>query len=244
MMSCAIGMPPVLLWSEQLHSLQYEVIGAAYSNEKSDKKNKKRKRDGDSSGGNIAQTPTETSLPEMKRSRLSMLGHIPRVVLNFLSFGFIPLAARNPMEQTIHPINKDKANMKPTTPHVKKPVIPLELVSIDPSVSIIPTKDAYNLVYLDLVKQGFLVGPGHLYGGDYNVYERGKDPSSSHSVATIRALSTPKITGRDLLSYSRVQNQVAKSGVFAFPDVHSNTVEGESKIKYIVVNFRSVSYRL
>ena len=62
-------------------------------------------------------------------------------------------------------------------------------------------------VFSSLQNKGYFVGPGDVYGGDYTIY-KGGDPSNSHSVATIRVINHNKIAARDLLSFSRVQNQV------------------------------------
>jgi tRNA splicing endonuclease len=90
-------------------------------------------------------------------------------------------------------------------------------------------------VFGDCQERGYFVGPGHVYGGDYNIY-RGGDPSNSHSTATVRVVRRRTISGRDLLSFSRVQNQVAKSAVLAYVD------NGEPK--FLVANFQNVSERL
>lgn len=92
-------------------------------------------------------------------------------------------------------------------------------------------------IFRDLQKRHYFVGPADVYGGDYNIY-KGGDPSNSHSAATIRIVRQRKITARDLLCFSRVQNQVAKSAILAF--VHPDT----SKPEYLIVNFRNVSDRL
>jgi hypothetical protein len=99
-------------------------------------------------------------------------------------------------------------------------------------------KEEYQLrVFGACQEKGYFVGPGDVYGGDYNIY-RGGDPSNSHSTATIRVVRKRTITGRDLLSFSRVQNQVAKSAVLAFID------PDHLSPGFLVVNFRNVSERL
>ena len=92
-------------------------------------------------------------------------------------------------------------------------------------------------VFNECVKMGYFVGPGDIYGGDYNIY-RGGDPSNSHSTATVRVVRKQTITGRDLLSFSRVQNQVAKSAVLAYVDPHTQ------QSRFLVANFRNVSDRM
>ena len=90
-------------------------------------------------------------------------------------------------------------------------------------------------VFCDLNERGFFVGPADIYGADYSIYVG--DPSKGHSVGTVR-LVPPKVqyrddehgnkngriikkhtvTARDILSYSRVQNHVAKMAIYAFDD--------------------------
>lgn len=97
--------------------------------------------------------------------------------------------------------------------------------------------EAQVAIFSSCQDMGYFIGPGHVYGGDYNIY-RGGDPSNSHSTATVRVVRRPTISGRDLLSFSRVQNQVAKSAVLAFVDPASN------EPKFLVANFQNVSERL
>ena len=92
-------------------------------------------------------------------------------------------------------------------------------------------------VFKDLQDKGFFIGPADVYGGDYNIYKG--DPSNSHSMATIRVVYNGKVSGRDVLGFSRVQNQVAKSAVFAFV-----TPDAADPICYTVINFQSVSDRI
>ena len=94
-----------------------------------------------------------------------------------------------------------------------------------------------STIWQDLHNMDYFVGPGDVYGGDYSIY-RGGDPSNSHSTATVRVVRQSKISARDLLSFSRVQNQVAKSAVLAYINPDKN------KPEYIVVNFKNVSDRL
>ena len=92
------------------------------------------------------------------------------------------------------------------------------------------------IIYRECKRLKYFIGPGDVYGGNYNIYEGG-DPSS-HSTATIRVVRKLTITGRDLLSFSRVQHQVAKSAVFAYVDPVFR------KAEFLVVNFRNVSERI
>ena len=99
------------------------------------------------------------------------------------------------------------------------------------------TEDVNFSIFSDLRSRGYFVGPGDVYGGDFNIY-KGGDPSNSHSAATIRVVRKKRIAVRDLLSFSRVQNHVAKSAVFSFIEPSSN------KPAYLIANFRNVSDRL
>ena len=96
------------------------------------------------------------------------------------------------------------------------------------------------IVFKDLQDRGWFIGPADVYGGDYNIYQ--DNPSTSHSMATIRVVYNGIVSARDLLAYSRVQNQVAKSAVFAF--VNSNTYSLYEPVKYQVINFQAVGDRM
>jgi len=102
---------------------------------------------------------------------------------------------------------------------------------------VLTNPDMQQAVFNECVKMGYFVGPGDIYGGDYNIY-RGGDPSNSHSTATVRVVRKKTITGRDLLSFSRVQNQVAKSAVLAYVDPETHLP------RFLVANFRNVSDRM
>ena len=95
------------------------------------------------------------------------------------------------------------------------------------------------LIFSDLNSRKYFVGPGDVYGGDYNIY-KGGDPSNSHSIGTIRLVGKRNVlSARDLLSFTRVNNQVAKSSVIAY-------VTRGSKgpcATYLVFNFLGVSER-
>lgn len=86
------------------------------------------------------------------------------------------------------------------------------------------SSDRYSLnvirceVFRDLHSRGYVVGPADGYGADYSLYK--EDPSTSHSIATVRVIENPgkdsaTISAKEILSYSRVQNHVNKKGVFA-----------------------------
>ena len=96
--------------------------------------------------------------------------------------------------------------------------------------------DVQMAVFRELQRRQYFVGPGDVYGGDYTIY-RGGDPSNAHSTATVRVVRQRTITARDLISFSRVQNQVAKSAVLAYLDPKSKDPQ------FVVVNFQSVSDR-
>lgn len=98
-------------------------------------------------------------------------------------------------------------------------------------------KDMQEVIFKACADLDYFIGPGDVYGGDYNIY-RGGDPSNSHSTATIRVVRKRTITGRELLAFSRVQNQVAKSAVLAYVD------PSDHKAQFLVANFRNVSERV
>ena len=97
------------------------------------------------------------------------------------------------------------------------------------------------IVFKDLQDRGWFIGPADVYGGDYNIYQ--DNPSTSHSMATIRVVYNGIVSARDLLAYSRVQNQVAKSAVFAFVNSNNYSLYDEP-VKYQVINFQAVGDRM
>ena len=132
-------------------------------------------------------------------------------------------------------------------------------------------------VFYDLNEKGFFVGPADIYGADYSVYVG--DPSKGHSVGTVRLVPPTieysedeygnpgakifkkhTVKARDILSYSRVQNHVAKMAIYAFDDgqLGDNTpgngnkedenggnknIQGKN-LKYLTVNFHRVGVRI
>eukprot|EP01032_Pedospumella_encystans_P012979 gene12979-14973_t len=114
-----------------------------------------------------------------------------------------------------------------------------------------------NKIFQDLHDRKYFVGPADAYGGDYSLYKGGGDPTQTHSIATVRVIEKGhKITAKELLAFSRVQNQVAKSAVLAFKlpveqtgTASKDTVDKEgsvvnSGVGYIMINFRNVSDRV
>eukprot|EP01039_Chlorochromonas_danica_P001175 gene1175-1284_t len=94
----------------------------------------------------------------------------------------------------------------------------------------------------------YILGNGDVYGGDYTIYKDG-DPSTTHSAATVRLHGRSTIAAKEILAFSRVQNQVAKAAVLAFAKPAStstrndtNTLEG-NKVGFLVFNFRGVASR-
>ena len=146
-----------------------------------------------------------------------------------------------------------------------------------------------NMIFKDLHDRKYFVGPADAYGGDYSLYKGGGDPTQTHSIATVRViekgykvslcdfrlavmrlishqirflllLHLMKITAKELLAFSRVQNQVAKSAVLAFKlpvestdAASTDTADKEGSVEktnensgvgYIIINFRNVSDRV
>jgi hypothetical protein len=53
-------------------------------------------------------------------------------------------------------------------------------------------------------------------GADYCLY-KGGDPSNSHSIASVRVCGhSTRISARELIAYTRVQNHVAKNAMFVY----------------------------
>lgn len=91
-------------------------------------------------------------------------------------------------------------------------------------------------------RRNYFLGPGDIYGGDYTIY-KGSSPADSHSTATVRVNDAvvPVIRVSDLLAFTRVQTQVAKSAVIAFPNDDSKN--NDAKLKYLRFYFKDVSVR-
>jgi tRNA-intron lyase len=98
-------------------------------------------------------------------------------------------------------------------------------------------KTFQSIIYNSLKEIGYFIGPGDVYGGDYSLYKTG-DPSNSHSIATVRVLRERKISVRDIIAFSRVQNQVAKSAILAY------VPPSNEKGSYLIFNFKGVSERI
>ena len=99
--------------------------------------------------------------------------------------------------------------------------------------------DMKYLIFSDLNRRKYFVGPGDVYGGDYNIY-KGGDPSNAHSLGTIRLIGKRNVmSARDLLSFTRVNNQVAKSTIIAYV---AREAAGPRAV-YLVFNFLGVSER-
>ena len=148
-------------------------------------------------------------------------------------------------EDSVQPIKKVKNNADFVNGVVVGLMQPFQWITSIGKYFLKPQKDddkkkdavTATTIWQDLHNMDYFVGPGDVYGGDYSIY-RGGDPSNSHSTATVRVVRQRKISARDLLSYSRVQNQVAKSAVLAYINPDKN------KPEYIVVNFKNVSDRM
>ena len=67
--------------------------------------------------------------------------------------------------------------------------------------------EAQVAIFSSRQDMGYFIGPGHVYGGDYNIY-RGGDPSNSHSTATVRVVRRPTISA----SRSALVLESAESG--------------------------------
>lgn len=79
-----------------------------------------------------------------------------------------------------------------------------------------------EMTFKFLQSEGFFVGPADVYGGDYSIY-RGADPTESHATATIRLCHSKTMSARELLAFSRIQNQVAKSSVITYVELPQST---------------------
>ena len=221
----SMGLLPVMLWPEQEAFLKengYSTSsGQGLGPAAGEDRGTKRKRDDaeldgqtDSSSLSITPSSSSSSSTEAEQASNSVLAKKPR---SNEQRGFFGAAGQFLWGVVSAPFNA--------------------LGSVFGSRKKFTNADLQLTIFRECAKMGYFIGPGDVYGGDYNIY-RGGDPSNSHSTATIKVVRRKTITGRDLLSFSRVQNQVAKSAVLAFID--SDTKEP----KFLVANFRNVSERV
>eukprot|EP01031_Cornospumella_fuschlensis_P025303 gene25303-30553_t len=86
-----------------------------------------------------------------------------------------------------------------------------------------------HLVYSSIRESdsAYVLIPADVYGGEYSVY-KGGDPTTTHSMATVRVLEDSKISAQSLLAFSRVQNQVSKAACLAFPVHPEPQTEGKA----------------
>ncbi len=237
------GVPPVYLWPEQKRLLgewkgnrqQQEGENVKDANLISDDDNglsKKRKHDEieadiseeineiNSNNDNTADNENDNEVTTRKRPRVSWFGD----TLNMLQQSFFNTIGKvyHWFHQSLFGSYRNNSN---------------KIEEIKENDVYMSTEDVNFSIFSDLRSRGYFVGPGDVYGGDFNIY-KGGDPSNSHSAATIRVVRKKRIAVRDLLSFSRVQNHVAKSAVFSFIEPSSN------KPAYLIANFRNVSDRL
>lgn len=110
-----------------------------------------------------------------------------------------------------------------------------------PSSDAEPTQTANSTGFRDRVHaslrnhSGYVLGGGDVYGGEYTVYKDG-DPSTTHSIGTVRCSGSALCSVKEILAFSRVQNQVAKTSIVAFPDA-------DEGVRYLCFNFRAVASR-
>ena len=203
----------MLLWEEQIYSLGYDISkrSPSLANEevchdiedgKERRRGGKRKREEDSSSNITA---------ALKRAKGENGGGVISTLLSWISFGFLSSSSSS---SSYDKKKKNSIESKSSSIHdFSLSIVPRQrfLTSSPPhnTSACRGLSSPHCIVYLDLLRQGYLIGPGQLYGGNYTIYEKGKDPSSSHSIATVRVIpGKASISARDLLSFTRVQNQV------------------------------------
>jgi len=97
-----------------------------------------------------------------------------------------------------------------------------------------------NKVYEDLQLRKHFIGPGDIYGGDYTLY-KGDSPADSHSHATVQVIRSHLISSKNVISFCRVQTQVSKAAVFAFPN--SNDINNSKPIQFPKI-FDDLNYKI
>jgi hypothetical protein len=69
-------------------------------------------------------------------------------------------------------------------------------------------------------------------GADYCLY-KGGDPSNSHSIASVRVCGhSTRISARELIAYTRVQNHVAKNAMIVYSRQNTEVSEEPRRGKY------------
>lgn len=165
---------PVHLWPEQAKVLQDQQIkdknNGNNSNSSDNERKKKRKRNDDEDEQEIDNSESETSIKDdisgglRKKSKSSSSG-VFSVVSSTLSWAWeyikFPFSSSSSSS-----LNSSNVSLSES----------LSRSSSSSSSSIVPDHPLTNaelqqLVFEDLQKRGYFIGPGDVYGGDYNIYK-------------------------------------------------------------------------
>ena len=175
------GALPVLIWNEQKKYLEYtNSIKEGSSNIAATIKTKKRKREDEDSDDN----DNGNSRRSRSRTFLSLFTfmetHIGRFINSIKSVFF-----SSPTQMQIH----NEQNIAPSL--TVEALDTLDTLESPPPPNITESYDDKHkrnklslpdLVFQDLNRKGYFVGPGDVYGADYSIYTG--NPSDTHSIAT------------------------------------------------------------
>jgi len=254
------GSLPVLIWNEQKKYLECIKEG---SNISANLKTKKRKREDEDSDDNA------NNAKRRSRSFWSLFTfmetHIGRFINSIKNVFF-----SSPTQMQIHNVQNNAPSStaealdtleSPSSPPPPPPPPKPNTESHDDKLKR-NKLSLHDLVFQDLNKKGYFVGPGDVYGADYSIYTG--SPSDNHSIATVRILPAHETTRdlksskvgsiisvKDLLSYSRVTTHANKKAAFAFSsiDKESNcttttTTTTTTSISYLMFTFEGVGSRV
>ena len=247
------GALPVFLWPEQMQYTPPAALTASFG---------KRKR-----GEPDPDDDLELVGKVIKRRKVGII----RSVINGIKSFFSSTFSFN-LRESIKPVTTSSASTPSSSSSTatfvgyvdsttSSPIHPATKPVMSPQLAYITLSQLIRMsTFNDLMLKGFFIGPGDIYGSDYSIYLG--DPSQGHSVATIRlvtplviangVVSKAKVSARDILSYSRVQNHVAKKAVYAFLSDNAEqerrrdgTIDSlQSAVCYISINFLGVSRRV
>lgn len=161
------GVQPVYIWPEQVKFMK------DYDEKNDNNKSKKRKFNDldDSSNGADGNDDSEHKEKKTKFSAMSSIfDYFQRSIVSMFQWtsSLVYSSTRN-----------DDKEIDTNVKEVKSKVL--------------TTEEVNNLIFADLKGKGYFVGPGDVYGGDYNIY-KGGDPSNSHSAGTIRVVRSKKVS--------------------------------------------------
>jgi tRNA splicing endonuclease len=196
------GLLPMLVWGEQARYLD-EQKAIELQEEFSTNSSRKRKL------ADTFESSDQVNVDDADASNFSVRKFLKSI------FGFRSIAPSKPSDES-------KATSTTTSLATKQSVVVDGHTKHDYTIKTFGSAEQkqHDMTFKFLQSEGFFVGPADVYGGDYSIY-RGADPTESHATATIRICDMKTMPARELLAFSRIQNQVAKSSVITYADPSS-----------------------